>query len=191
MAVTAGGRGAAGPPPGRARDPPAHHRGAPVIRRPLWLVAGAALGAGGTVWTRRRLEQLSRRVRPASVAGDVASMVGRTRRGTADRVRDAVDAGRAGARRREDDLWRDFLPDRFDDASDDRHGADRGDGPRVREAAGWHEPTGVRRGADRPAAARAAKDRTTRERVERARAVRGRSARGAGPRPGSDDRPSR
>ncbi len=35
-------------------------------------------------------------------------MVDRTRRGTAERVRDAVDTGRAGARRREDDLWRDL-----------------------------------------------------------------------------------
>jgi hypothetical protein len=79
-----------------------------MMRRPLWLAAGAALGAGGTLWTRRRLERLSRRVRPASVAGDIVSMVDRTRRGTTDRVRDAVDAGRAGARRREDDLWRDL-----------------------------------------------------------------------------------
>gem|GEM_PF-1964279 len=179
-----------------------------MIRRPLWLVAGAALGAGGTVWTRRRLEQLSRRVRPASVAGDIASMVDRTRRGTADRVRDAVDAGRAGARRREDDLWRDLLPDRFDDTAADRRGDDRhgdehrdedhrggvrhGGGPRVREGAGRHEATGVRRGTDRPApAARAAKDRTTRERVERARAVRGRSAGEAGRRPDGDDGPAR
>ena len=77
-----------------------------MIRRPLWFAAGAALGAGGTVWTRRRLERIARRMRPASVADDVVSMVGRTRRGAAERVRDAVDAGRDGARRREDDLRR-------------------------------------------------------------------------------------
>ena len=77
------------------------------MRRPLWLAAGAALGAGGTVWTRRRIERLSRRMRPGTMAGDVVSMVGRTRRAGSSRVRDALDAGRAGARRREDALWRD------------------------------------------------------------------------------------
>jgi len=70
--------------------------------------AGAALGAGGTLWTRRRLSRLSRRVRPGAVAGDIVSMVDRTRRGASERVRDALDAGRSGARRREDDLWRDI-----------------------------------------------------------------------------------
>ncbi len=83
-----------------------------MIRRPLWLAAGAALGVGGTVWTRRRLERLSRRVRPAAVAGDLASMVDRTRRQTADRVRDALDTGRKEALRREDDLWHDLGPHR-------------------------------------------------------------------------------
>jgi hypothetical protein len=78
------------------------------MRRPLWFAAGAALGAGGTVWTRRRLERLSRRVRPTAVVGDIASIVDRTRRGTTERVRAAVDTGRAEARRREDDLWRDL-----------------------------------------------------------------------------------
>ncbi len=79
-----------------------------MIRRPMWLVAGAALGAGGTVWARRRLERLSRRVRPTAVAGELVSMVDRTRRGAADRVRDAVDTGRAQAQRRQDDLRRDL-----------------------------------------------------------------------------------
>jgi len=79
-----------------------------VIRRPLWLAAGAALGVGGTVWTRRRVERLSRRVRPTAVATEVASMVERTRRGAADRVRDALDTGRTEAQRRQDDLWQDL-----------------------------------------------------------------------------------
>ena len=86
--------GGAGPGPAPARP----RRDAPMIRRPLWLAAGAALGVGGTVWTRRRLEQLSRRVRPTAVAGDLASMVDRTRRQTVHRVRDAVDTGRKEAR---------------------------------------------------------------------------------------------
>jgi hypothetical protein len=79
-----------------------------MMRRPLWLAAGAALGAGGTLWARRRLERLSRRVRPNAVAGELVSIVDRTRRGAADRVRDAVDTGRNDALRRQDDLWRDL-----------------------------------------------------------------------------------
>jgi hypothetical protein len=74
----------------------------------LWLAAGAALGVGGTVWTRRRVEQLSRRVRPTAVATEVASIVERTRRTAADRVRDALDTGRTEAQRRQDDLWNDL-----------------------------------------------------------------------------------
>jgi hypothetical protein len=76
-----------------------------MIRRPLWFAAGAALGVGGTVWTRRRVERLSRRVRPTAVATEVASIVDRTRRGAAARVRDALDTGRTEAQRRRDDLW--------------------------------------------------------------------------------------
>jgi len=79
-----------------------------MMRRPLWLAAGAALGAGGTVWARRRLERLSRRVRPTALAGGLASRADRTRRGAADRVRDALDTGRSEARRRQDDLERDL-----------------------------------------------------------------------------------
>jgi len=78
------------------------------MRRPLWLAAGAALGAGGTVWARRRLERLSRRVRPNAVAGEIVSLVDRTRRSAADKVRDALDTGRTDAQHREDDLWRDL-----------------------------------------------------------------------------------
>jgi hypothetical protein len=79
-----------------------------MMRRPLWLAAGAALGAGGTVWARRRLDRLSRRVRPTALAGELASRAERTRRRGADRVRDALDTGRSEARRRQDDLERDL-----------------------------------------------------------------------------------
>ena len=73
-------------------------RGEAVMRRPLWLAAGAALGVGGTVWTRRRLDRLSE---PRAADGDGRPnwppSRERTRRGTLDRVRDAVDTGRSGA----------------------------------------------------------------------------------------------
>jgi hypothetical protein len=79
-----------------------------MIRRPLWLATGAALGVGGTLWTRRRLDRLARRVRPTAVATEVVSIVERTRRGAVERVRDAVDTGRTEAQRRRDDLWQDL-----------------------------------------------------------------------------------
>jgi hypothetical protein len=75
------------------------------MRRPLWLAAGVALGAGGTLWTRRRLERLSRRLQRGTVAADLASLADRSAHGAVDRLRDAVDAGRDAARRREDRLW--------------------------------------------------------------------------------------
>ena len=81
-----------------------------MIRRPLWLAAGAALGAGGTVWAQRRIGRLTRRVRPTAVATGIAAAVERTKTGTTERVRGAIEAGRADAQRRQDDLWRDLTP---------------------------------------------------------------------------------
>ncbi|HLI73497.1 MAG TPA: hypothetical protein VKU86_06420 [Acidimicrobiales bacterium] len=79
-----------------------------MIRRPLWLAAGVALGAGGTLWTRRRLEGLSRRIESGTVGADLASLADRSAHAAAHRVRAAVDAGRKAARRREDDLRREL-----------------------------------------------------------------------------------
>lgn len=79
-----------------------------MIRRPLWLAAGVALGAGGTLWTRRRLERLARRFERGTVAADLASLADRSAHGAVERMRDALDAGRDAARRREDHLWREL-----------------------------------------------------------------------------------
>ena len=79
-----------------------------MMRRPLWLAAGMALGAGGTLWTRRRLERLARRIESGTVGADLASLADRSAQAAAHRVRAAVDAGRAAARRREDDLRREL-----------------------------------------------------------------------------------
>jgi hypothetical protein len=79
-----------------------------VIRRALWLGTGAAIGAGGTVWARRRVGRLATRLRPGSLAGEVTAGVDRHRRQLTGRVRGAVESGRFEARRREDELWRDL-----------------------------------------------------------------------------------
>lgn len=68
-----------------------------MMRRARWLATGVALGAGGTVWAKKRLGDLQGRMEPARVVGDVA---GATRR----RVQAAVGAGRAQAQQREQEL---------------------------------------------------------------------------------------
>jgi hypothetical protein len=79
-----------------------------MTRRLLWLGTGAALGASGTVWARRRMGRLARALRPGSIAGEVTAGVDRRRRELSGRVRASVETGRLDARRREDELWRDL-----------------------------------------------------------------------------------
>ncbi|HUO48351.1 MAG TPA: hypothetical protein VMU09_05915 [Acidimicrobiales bacterium] len=83
-----------------------------MIRRALWLGTGAALGAGGTVWVRRRVTKLATHLSPGTLAGDVGASVSRRGSEVSGRVRAALDSGRVQARRREDELWRDLrVPD--------------------------------------------------------------------------------
>jgi len=67
------------------------------MRRARWLATGVALGAGGTIWAKRRMASLQGSFEPVNLAGGVANA---TRR----RVRAAVGAGRNQARRREDEI---------------------------------------------------------------------------------------
>ncbi len=67
-----------------------------MMRSARWLATGVALGAGGTIWAKRRLGSLQGRIEPSVVgAGDLADA-------TRDRVRAAVGAGRAQAQRQRD-----------------------------------------------------------------------------------------
>ena len=70
----------------------------------MWLGVGAVAGSGATVWVRRRVERLSRQVRPGPIASGVVTLVDRGARSTAGRVQESVDTGRAAARRRAADL---------------------------------------------------------------------------------------
>lgn len=81
-----------------------------MIRRALWLGTGVALGAGGTLWARRQVGALSRRLQPARVAGGVVTGVEHRVRSGTGRVRHAVEAGRVDARRRETELRRQLRP---------------------------------------------------------------------------------
>jgi len=75
------------------------------MRRGMWLATGVAIGAGGSIWVRRRVEVVSERLRSGSVGADVASIAGRGARAGASRVLRAVEAGKQSARAREEQLW--------------------------------------------------------------------------------------
>lgn len=72
-----------------------------MIRRPLWLAAGVAVGVGGTLWAERRVRRAVDRLAPESVAVEA----GRSVRRLGDRVQAAVAAGREAHDRREEELW--------------------------------------------------------------------------------------
>jgi hypothetical protein len=65
-----------------------------MMKRPVWLVTGVALGVGGTLWAEQRVRRVLRTMTPDNVA-----------RGTVDRVRGALDAARDEVARRENELW--------------------------------------------------------------------------------------
>lgn len=76
-----------------------------MIRRPLWLGAGVAIGVGGTLWAeqrvKRRVHQLSAALTPTGAADGLR----RSAQAAGHRVRAAVDDARLERRRREAELW--------------------------------------------------------------------------------------
>lgn len=76
-----------------------------MIRRVSWLAAGIAVGAGGSLWARRRFEMLSDRLKSGELSTDIVNVAGRGASAGAARLRRAVEEGRVSARTREDRLW--------------------------------------------------------------------------------------
>ncbi|MHB1503020.1 MAG: hypothetical protein ACYCTL_03195 [Acidimicrobiales bacterium] len=74
------------------------------MRRATWLATGVVLGAGGGFWAKRKIETIGKRLQPSKLAGTVASGVEERVRSLAATVSDAVDSGRADARRKEAEL---------------------------------------------------------------------------------------
>lgn len=68
-----------------------------MMKRARWLATGVALGAGGTIWAKRRLGGIQERLEPARVVSDIADA-------TKQRVQAAYGAGRAQAQRREQEI---------------------------------------------------------------------------------------
>ena len=64
-----------------------------MLKRVRWLLAGAAVGFGGSVWLQRKVRTAAERLRPSGVAGAAAA-----------RARDALEEGRTAMRDREAEL---------------------------------------------------------------------------------------
>ena len=70
----------------------------------MWLTTGVVLGAGGTIWTRRRVGALAERARDGALPEDLARLVQGGARRVRRRLGGAIEAGRVEARRREGEL---------------------------------------------------------------------------------------
>jgi hypothetical protein len=64
-----------------------------MFKRLRWMLSGAAIGAGGTIWAQRKMRAVASRYRPAGVA-----------QGAASRAIDAWREGRIAMREREAEL---------------------------------------------------------------------------------------
>jgi hypothetical protein len=78
-------------------------------KRTFWLVTGAAIGAGSSLWAERRVrrtvQQATARLQPEALAAEVGRSARQVAGGAADRMREAVSTGRDEMQRREEELW--------------------------------------------------------------------------------------
>jgi hypothetical protein len=83
-----------------------------VPKRTFWLVTGAALGAGSSLWAERRvrrtLQQAAARLQPDALVVEVGRSARQVAGGAGDRLRDALSSGREEMMRREEELWSDL-----------------------------------------------------------------------------------
>jgi hypothetical protein len=75
------------------------------MKRPVWLVAGVALGVGGTLWAEQRVRRAARKAVERFTPEHVAAGARQSVREAGDRLRSAVDAGREARAEREAELW--------------------------------------------------------------------------------------
>jgi hypothetical protein len=83
-----------------------------VPKRTFWLVTGAALGAGSSLWAERRVrrtvQQATARLQPDALVVEVGRSARQVAGSAGGRVRDAVVSGRDEMLRREEELWADL-----------------------------------------------------------------------------------
>jgi hypothetical protein len=78
------------------------------VKRPTWLVAGVALGVGGTLWAEQRVRRQMRRMADRLTPEGMVAGARDRARGAGDRVRGAFESGRREQQRTEDALWQDL-----------------------------------------------------------------------------------
>lgn len=76
-----------------------------MIRRPLWLATGVALGVGGTIWTQRRVGQWVSQAQQRWSPDNVVANAARGASQLPARVR-AANAAASAERRRQEHLLR-------------------------------------------------------------------------------------
>jgi hypothetical protein len=81
-------------------------------KRTFWLVTGAVIGAGSSLWAerkvRRTVEQAAAKLQPDALVAEVGRSARQVAGSAADRVRDAMSVGRDEMQRREEELWADL-----------------------------------------------------------------------------------
>ena len=71
-----------------------------MLKRLRWMMAGVAVGMGGSVWAQHKLKAVAARYSPSGLAGGAAAKA----KGIPGDVRDALREGRASMREREAEL---------------------------------------------------------------------------------------
>jgi hypothetical protein len=78
-------------------------------RRTFWLVTGAAIGAGSSLWAERKVrktvQQAAAKLQPDALVVEVGRSARQVAGSAGDRVRDAMSSGRDEMQRREEELW--------------------------------------------------------------------------------------
>ncbi len=78
-------------------------------KRTFWLVTGAAVGAGSSLWAerkvRRSVQQAAARLQPDALVAEVGRSARQAAGSAGGRVREAVSTGRDEMQRREEELW--------------------------------------------------------------------------------------
>jgi len=78
-------------------------------KRTFWLVTGAAIGAGSSLWAerkvRRTVQQAAAKLAPDALVVEVGRSARQVAGSAGGRVREAVSSGRDEMQRREEELW--------------------------------------------------------------------------------------
>ncbi len=81
-------------------------------KRTFWLVTGAAIGAGSSLWAERRvrrtMQQAAARLQPDALVVEVGRSARQVAGSAGSRMREAVASGRDEMQRREEELWADL-----------------------------------------------------------------------------------